>query len=753
MSPEQAGAGPDVDTRTDVYSLGVLLYELLTGTTPLDRETLRRAAFDEVLKRVREEEPPKPSTRLSATNDRLPTVAAVRGTEPARLSRLVRGDLDWVVMKALDKDRSRRYETPSAFARDVRRHLDGDPVEAGPPSRVYRLRKFVRKHRAGLATAAAFALVLVAATAVSKWEAWRATRAETLAKKAQTATQAALKESEEARAQAEAVSKFMVEAFRSPDPGQDGRQVKVADLLDRAVEKVEREFVGEPSVKAALLGALGRTYLGLGLYDNAGVTLEKAKTVREAALGPDHPDTVMTRNVLAAAHLAAGRTAEAVALFEAALKLRESKLGPDHLDTLESRSNLATAYLDAGRTAEAIALLEPTIKLRESKLGPDHPAILKFRTVLVTAYHDIGRTADAVALSEAMLKLQESKLGPDHPDTLTTRDNLAAAYGDAGRATDAVALHESTLTLMESRLGPDHPDLLTSRNNLAYAYLSAGRADEAVALFEPTLKLMESKLGPGHPNTLKCRNNLAVAYSRAGRPDLSVPLLEQTLRYFIAARGPDHPETLLPQASLGVSYCAGTRFMEGIRLLEDVLRRARTRPDVLARLRWVESELAAAYDKSGQLASADPLYRDRLDEARRSFGSDDPRTAAAMALLGLNLLKQEKWSEAEPVLRECLAVREKTQPAAWGTFNTRSQLGGALLGQGRCAEAEPLVVSGYEGLKAREVTIPAQAKDRLTEAALRVVRLYEAWGKPEQAKAWKERLGLADLPADVFAPF
>jgi serine/threonine protein kinase len=163
MSPEQAGAGPDVDTRTDVYGLGVLLYELLTGTTPIDRETLGRAALDEVLRRVREEEPPSPSTRLSGTGDRLPSVAAVRATEPARLARLVRGDLDWVVMKALEKDRARRYETAIGLARDLQRYLDGDPVEAGPPSRVYRMRKFARKHRVGLAAAGAVVLALVVA--------------------------------------------------------------------------------------------------------------------------------------------------------------------------------------------------------------------------------------------------------------------------------------------------------------------------------------------------------------------------------------------------------------------------------------------------------------------------------------------------------------------------------------------------------------------------------------------------------------
>jgi hypothetical protein len=161
--------------------------------------------------------------------------------------------------------------------------------------------------------------------------------------------------------------------------------------------------------------------------------------------------------------------------------------------------------------------------------------------------------------------------------------------------------------------------------------------------------------------------------------------------------------------------------------------------------------LAAAYVSAGRPAEAEPLFRDSLKRARKQFGPADPRTTAAMAQVGLNLLQQGQWSAAEPVLRECLAVREKSQPDDWRTFNSRSQLGGSLLGQKKFVESEPLIVAGYEGLKAREAKISTPGKPLLPEAAQRVVQLYEAWGKPEQAAAWKEKLGLADLPADVFA--
>ncbi|HWE37864.1 MAG TPA: tetratricopeptide repeat protein [Isosphaeraceae bacterium] len=799
MSPEQAEPSEqDIDTRSDIYSLGVLLYELLTGTTPLDRDTLRRAALAEVLRRVREEDPPTPSTRLSDTADRLPSVAAVRGVEPSRLSRLVRGDLDWIVMKALEKDRSRRYDSASAFAADVRRHLDGDPVEAGPPTRSYRLRKFARKHRVALATAAAFLLVLIAATAISTYQAWRATRAEKLAeqrlgetKKAQEATQQALVQSEQGRQQAEAVSAFLISAFRSPDPDFGDRNVKVVDVLGRGEEQLDRGFTGSEVIRGHLLDTLGQTYLGLGWPDRALKVFEKASEVqakilgadhpdtlisrsflgialravgrtgeaiklheavlarRTATLGADHPDTLISRNNLAQDYFTAGRTAEAIALYEAALKLFESKLGANHFQTLSCRNNLALAYMDAGRVAEAITLFEPTLKLLEAARGVDHPETLKSRMNLAQAYDRVDRTAEAIALDEATVKLLESKLGPDHLQTLVARHNLASMYSRAGRTAKAITLFEPTLKLFESKLDPEHPHILTARCNLAAAYVEAGRVAEGIKLHEATLALQETKLGPDHPETLDSRNNLATAYWRAGRLDRSVPLFEQVLRQRIARSGPDHPETLRIQANLGVNYRDAGRPAEGARLMEDALRRARGRPEARAATVWVVPQLVATYHDLGRWDDAEPLLRDLLAQGRKTLPPDSPDLAAILAHLGLSQLHLGRWPETETTLRECLKIRAAKLPDHWSRFNTMSQLGGALLGQGRHAEAEPLIVEGYEGLKARAATIPPRGKPRLPEAAEQVVRLYESWGKPEKAAAWRARLGL--LPADVFA--
>ena len=477
MSPEQAKGEP-AGPAGDIFSLGLILYAILTGKTGVRGVELSRRG---------------PAQGGARGGDRAAAQAGTRSC-PAGWRRSASRRL-----AARPED---RYASARALADDVTRWLADEPVTAWREPFSRRARRWARRNRAvvtgavaallaGLIGLAAVAVVQARANArlktaysllktandatnralAEKTTAQQAT-GEALAdtRAAKKATDAALVQSEESRKQAKAVSNFLVEAFRSPDPSRDGREVKVADVLDGASNRLDKEFAGSKATKGALLNELGRTYMGLGLYDRAASLLTKARAEREAALGPDHPDTLTSRSDLAAAYVHAGRTAEAIPLFEATLKRREAKLGPDHPNTLTSRSDLAAAYVGAGRIAEAIPLLEATLRLREAKLGPDHPDTLKSLNNLALAYWHAGQASEAIALNEVTLRLRKAKLGADHPLTLMSRNNLAIAYAVAGRLPEAIALFEETLRLQEAKLGPDHPDTLKSRNNLANAY-------------------------------------------------------------------------------------------------------------------------------------------------------------------------------------------------------------------------------------------------------------------------------------------
>jgi non-specific serine/threonine protein kinase/serine/threonine-protein kinase len=609
MSPEQAGlAARDVDSRTDIYSLGILFYEMLAGAPPLEGKVLRQAGLEELLRQIRNAPSPCPSIRVVSLGEEGADIASNRRTDRAALVRRLEGDLDWVVMKAIEKDRDRRYATVQELAAELRRYLKHEPVEAGPPGRLYRLGKFVRRHRLGFVAASAVLAALLLGTIGTSVGWLRASRAERRA-------------TEEAAA-AEQVSAFLTDLFEVSKPAnQPAETITAPHILAQGAARIRTELAGQPLIQARMMLTISGVYRNLDLHDEALVLAEEALEIRRRELPDGDLEIGDALLELGTVQLELGQLEGAQWNLEAAMAVLDRNVDADDPRRIPGLRSLGRLFVRSERFQEAYEPARRALELGERALDAGSPDLALLYQDLGAVLLALGRLDEAETLLTGALDDLRRELGDDHVLWANTASKLGQVLQRQNRLDEAIALYKQVVTVHERNYGPVHTELASSTNSLAVCYAMQGRYEEAAPLFISRVGMLEQLFGPEHVDV--------------GRALINVGNIQRDLGDYPAAE-----RAYLKAAA--------------------ILRRELGETEALA---LDYGNLAGLYGRLGRDEESLELHRRALAIREKTHGPEHARTAMSMDNVAATLRDMGRRAEAEPLFLRALAIREKTLPA------------------------------------------------------------------------------------------
>ena len=710
--PEQADSQADVGPPADVYSVGAILYYVLTQKPPFTA-----ASLTDLLLLVRVKEP----------------------VPPRSLNPSVPRDLETICLKCLEKDSHRRYGSADDLANDLQRFIRGEPILARPISRTARAWRWCGRNPAW----AAAVCVLLAGASISTWQAIRATRAEREQTLSRLQAESAAKTAKAAARKSEQTAQFLKDMLNGVGPsvalGRDTRML--SEILDQTAERVGKGLKDQPDVQADLQSTIGIVYADLGQYEKAEQMHRSVLATVTKLWGPEHLDVASALDNLAAALQNQGKLTEAEELDLRALAMRRKLLGDAHPDVAFSLENLGQVLGLQGNLPEAEAKAGEALAIQRKLYGTNHLDVATTLQNLAQTIRMEGKLSQAEAMESEALAIRRRLLGSEHPDVATSLNGLGIVLAEEGKVEEAEARYREALALRRKFLGNDHPGVAESLNNLANLLQGQDKYSEAESMHREALRVERKLLGDGHPAIANSLNNLALVLRDEGKLADAESMEREALGMWKKLHGEDHFLVAKGINNMASIYRDQGRLTEAEQLQRSALTMqkkllAGEHPDIARSLH----NLAEILHRQGQEGEAETLFRDALAMRRSLLGNEHADVAASLEGCASVLQTQHKLDEAEVMLRESLSIREKKPSSGWRTFSVSCTLGGDLLAQKKYAEAEKLLLSGYQGLKQRQNTMPAAQKTCMIRAVEQLITLYGETAKTEKVADWKRTL-------------